>query len=372
VPLPTGLKFKDRHAYHEGRHYFQCNRGHKRIRLQFISKADYERARAQHDAEAHDVERSWQRAPGVTRITVGSLVEDFNDHIHKLYLAGKRSRATVLGYEGIGRMLVSGFGELTHIETIDRQAVSDYIEWRRSRKPDRGWRTPTGGAVIAKELTALRTMLHWKTGYFPPWAVPLDEIRPKKRKARSYTVDQLVRFVRSMPEGSVERGVCTLKLHTGLRSVEIFSLRVGDVDLPNRRIEFILRNKKGNDEESFAILTETVVEAIAPLMKGKRKGELVFTLRNGAPLTHWSLRKRLAAASRKAKITPPIVAIGAFRAEAITALSETEGMELHEISQAIDHKSVKTTEKHYVRRKAAAVERRKARMATALEERIPL
>lgn len=364
---PLGLKYHDRIALKGKAAYFVCARaGHKKLHRVFRSKRESEEYRAAHDTAIHsrlltDLGIPQRRASDV--VTLGEACREYVAHIERLEIDGLRDPATTLFYRSVTAFVIEGFGDDTPMSLIDRSAVAAYTQWRRKR-------TTTGGARIIKELKAIQTIARWKLGAPLPWTVPHSEIRPVRRALKMVDPALIRRFIAHLPAGSVERAYAIVKLHTGMREVELRNLTVGAVDLADRSLSFILHNKGGGAHELHSLpLTNDAVRALRPLVnrKKRRVSEWVFTVR-GRKLQHTTLRKRFIAASKAAGIEPPIESIGSFRHAAVTIASDAVGVE--RVSRAIGHRSVRTTE-GYLRGQASEMKLRRV-VTNAIARGLPV
>lgn len=366
---PLGLKYKSRIATRDGRAYFVCARsGHGKIFRAFRSKKDAEEYRAVHDTVNHsrilrDLGIPQRDSASIPDVTLGDAFDEYIKHLERLEVDGLRDPGTVQYYRGIQGFLVEGFGHGAPLALIDRAAISVYTQWRRKR-------TDTRGARIVKELKALQTVARWKLGAPLPWTIPHAEIRPVKRQQKTVDPSQIRQFIEAMPPRSIERAYAVVKLHTGMREVELRNLTVGAVDLGKRTVSFLLHNKGGGAHELHVLpLTDDAVAVLRPLVnrKKRRVSEWVFTIQ-GRKLQYSSLRKRFIAASENAGISPPIESIGAFRHAAVTIATNTMGIE--QVSRAIGHRSVRTTE-GYLRGQASEMKRRR-QVTEAIAKGLPV
>jgi integrase len=92
--------------------------------------------------------------------------------------------------------------------------------------------------------------------------------------------------------------------HTGMRWSEATALQVHDVDPMTRRIrvvrawkrtsssDFYLGEPKSRRSRRTIIVSQAVIDALLPLIVGKRPAEFVFTTRYGRPVRHNNFRNR--------------------------------------------------------------------------------
>lgn len=381
MPFPK-LNFADRIGVESpDRIWIQCVRTpHARIRKLFGSEEEARRWLAEHDRKHHT--RAIEPTPvRHEEFTLKMLADVYIAHGRELMHLGDRDPKTIKFYEQCTRFLLAFFGPDYPVQRIDRHRISQYIVWRKKE-------FGTEGACVQKEISLLQTMYTWRFGIGLPWTLKAfkSEIRPKKREKRLYTKEEIQEFISAMEEGSLERAFTVMKYHTGLRNEELYNLRVQDVDLLSDPpvVTYQLRNKGAAKRREFMVLTPSVVRAITPMLRRKRPGDLVFTM-HGRQLQGTSLRKRFMAASarvnearakalgrelREEERFPLVQSVADFRAEMMTELADTLGIET--VSRGIAHNSVATTERHYWRKRIAENLKRRQVMAETMEKNAPV
>jgi integrase len=349
MALPSGLKFKDRIALSpDGGYWFQCQKRH-RVRKFFRHKADAVAFRAAHDATEHT---SLLHQLGIQRIgehRLGDAARSRLAQLEEMERHGKRDPKTLKYYRDCFGWLVRFFGDAATLENITQEEINRYPSWRASVSASQGER-------IRKDLRAL-AMLYRKNRISRKWDIPFEDIRPERRSKRVYTPAEIRTFVAALPEGSVERVFVYLKIRTYLRNEELYNLRVENVDVENRELHFILRNKSPFGTPKFHVqpVTDDVIEEVKPYLAGKGPRDYVMTLR-GRKLGESSLRKRLLAASRRmneARVAaglptlPAITALKDLRTTGITLATGVTG-NIKAVSEFVGHESVTTTELYKV------------------------
>lgn len=173
-------------------------------------------------------------------------------------------------------------------------------------------------------------------------------------------------FVQALPAGSVEQLAVMVLFVTGCRESELFALRREDVDLEASAIK--IRSRKTGGPPRVIPLDPRVIEMLRPWLDGD--GPLL-TLDGTSPLAETSLRKRLQAVCRAAKI-PAVHSLGWVRNQAATAAVEAgEGLDV--ASRALGHSDPSITRRHYDRAEMVDARRRfsEARAAEYLEAQDP-
>ena len=343
MPWPSDIVIRNRRGKHKNRFAFVCGRnGHKYVRKMFRSEGERETYIHKHDELLH-FEEFTTVAQGVndTGATLAELIEGYGKHMTTLVERGARNQRSIEWYERtIWPPLLEGLGAHFVPSRVNKAIISGYITWRFANAPT------TNGAVIIKELKALQTLLRWAEIPFA-WKVPLDEIRirrPKKKakkKPVEVTPEVIGRLLRAMRSDSLEYAVSMTKLLTGMRTVEVLDLRVGQIDFRHHLIHYTLKSKI-NEYEHIAYITPDLAKILkvwafqqeSAAGRTKGKDDHVFLIETAArgraagrgipkvrPLTDRTLRKRLIRASEAATppIDPPIENFKHFRHEAITA-----------------------------------------------------
>jgi hypothetical protein len=358
MPYPTKLRFVDRHAQKNGKHYFRCSRSkghppdHPDFRLQFRTRSDYERGALRHDARFHDRDLARQLGIGISP-TLGELVTTFLDRLDARRRAGEADPKTLLYYQAVCRHILTHLGVNTESDLIDSATIMRYVDARRKEEPAKG-KQKSAGARIRKEVSALGTIFR-DSGIPVRWALRRDAIRSPKKIRQEIGVDLIRHFIAAMKPTSIEWKFCVVKFATALRNEELYAANVADVDLAGRVLVYTLKNKRGERLQHAAALNDLAAAAIAPLLAARPPDAPLFTL-GGRRLTYTSLRKRFLRASERAtatlRKTDPaaaaisITAVGSFRREAGSAVME-ELQSTYPVTEHFGHRTEQTTRKHY-------------------------
>jgi integrase len=340
---PPGLKFSDRIAPYEDGHYFFCQRaGHSPLlRLIPGMKKDAEAFRSAHDTAYHNMLLRHVGLKPAQLITVHRLCAEWLKHVQKLEIEGDLNHQTTAHYEYTCDILKEAFSRGERAGDLDPSRISRFVHWMKEN------RKKSKGPLTVKCLQTLRTMLAWKH-IEPLWSIPYREIRPESVEQRDdLGPDLIARFIAHLPYGSLEHAVAAMKAHTGMRNIEIYEARVGDIDIEEKVIEPLLFNKTAKRKKRHVYpLTDELTEVLRPFVEGKPDDALLFTI-EGRKLRKESLRGRFIKASTAAEIDPPIRAIKEIRHEVVTVI--TDELDLGTASKWIGHDSEKTTKRFYYR-----------------------
>lgn len=344
MPLPSGLTYKDRigKPARGPERWFVCQADHgqrSRVVKKCRSQTLAEKFRESHDRRYHG------RSGPLARVSVHEALDDLVAHVAELVKLGRRDHKTAFFYGEIIKPLKAFFAVNREADSLVPKDVSSYVTWRLAGTLNRS-RQRTRGARIIKELKALRTALRREGIAVRHWRIPLDEIRAEKKERRVLTPEQIRAFVAALPRGSVQRACAVVKLRTAVRDVELYSLRVGDVDMRRGVMVIHLHNKRGAPKPHAFPMTDDVAKAIAPFLKRKAPDALVFTGPKGEPLAFDSFRVQFRQASRRAGIDPPLESIAPFRHHAITYAANQLGVGI--VSRSIGHKSESTTQRYLI------------------------
>lgn len=356
MPLPPGLKFRDRVASTDDAGYFACQRaGHRRVSRSFPSERAAREFRTAHDATFHSRLLSDLGITPVANVSLTEAIEDWRKHIRALEKEGKRSPKTSQHYEMVCDYLARAIAEF-NIRTANEltpERVSQLVRWFDKN-------TDTEGALIVKSLSALKTIARWK-GQRADWKIPHDEIQAKKRTKKDLDSETIVKLIGAMPAGSVEEAAAYLKARTGARDIEIYDARKEDFDLQVGVFAPELHAKRGKKKRHAYALTADAIEKIRPFVNKAKPGRRVFVDESGKALTQESMRPRVRAAAKRAgfvalkkdrKKKKP-VRIGAIdslaqiRAEVVTIIEGESSIE--DAARHIGHASPKTSERWYVK-----------------------
>lgn len=239
-------------------------------------------------------------------------------HIRNLYKAQKLSEAA-LGPE--------------RLVPLTRDDLVQLASYARSH-------TKTAGDAIVRTYRLLHAA-HKRADL--DMASPPDIIVERKGR-RILSPAQFRAFLEELPDGSCERLAVILAYVTGCRESELIALLRSDVDLEAGLVT--IRSRKTGGPPRVIPIGQRIVEMVRAFRPGDPETAPLLTL-DGAPLRETSLRKRLQAASRAAKI-PTVHTLGWVRNQAATAAVEAgEGLDV--ASRALGHADPSVTRRHYDR-----------------------
>jgi integrase len=366
MPLPAGLKYRDRIAKGtDGRYYVLCQRQpHPRTLRMFRHLKDARAWRTEHDYGHHTARGAATIAPVEERLE--TLCDDYLAHIEALVDRGKRDRQTAQHYRYCLRYIKAGLAWLgvSCPSDVTQDRISGYVAWRWEQPghPHNGCKTE--GARIVKELKALITVLRWESIVIT-FRVPIDEIGAVHAERVHQPTETIKAFLQAMPCDSVEYAFALLKIRSGIRNRELHLLHVSDIERETGIVNFTLRNKK-HPVAHRIVLTDHTLSILAPHMAGKSPDDYLFTVR-GRPLGPRTLTERFRKASIRAGINPPITAIGSFRHVALTLAANSLGVAA--VSRAVGHRSEQTTQGYMLDDGSLEIKRR---VAQILEEALPV
>ena len=246
---------------------------------------------------------------------------------------------TIRAFTQLCKTIRKGLGDARRVP-LAREDLVEFASWARDH-------TKTKGDLIRRAFIVIRTA-HKRANLPRPDAPDVrfergSRIRPKPAVA--------LRFVDALTWGSPERTAAELVLYTAGRLEELLRLRVGDVDLKAKILRTETRKGPRGGRKATVLYPiakglQRVLEAAVP--PGAPPDRHVVLLRRHAIKSAAPLRKRLIAASARAKIDPPITSLAWLRNFALSALVEAK-IPVEVASRAAGHASVRTTEGHYVR-----------------------
>jgi integrase len=144
------------------------------------------------------------------------------------------------------------------------------------------------------------------------------------------------------------RALCVLGIRTGLRIGELFALRWGDVDFPNRKVHVrravykgIETTPKGGQARDVPMTRQTV-EALEAIRSDRAEG-YVFANSDGSPHGRGEERKHLQAIARAAGVKPHGVHVLRPTFGSHCAM---RGVSLREIQALMGHSSITVTERY--------------------------
>jgi integrase len=202
-------------------------------------------------------------------------------------------------------------------DEVDNRWVSLYVTWRISFRLSRLARRQATQVMARKDLEKLAAVYAY-AGVSRSWSIP--KRMPRQHGKRVLDPVQMFAFLDAMKVGSLERTVAETAIATGLRPSDLWSLRRDQVSLPDG----LIRTKTAKTGAVVVVpLTDDLVEHIRAWLSNPERVEgihgLLFTLQ-GRKVNNFTLRRRFAAASRVAGITPIVEFIGSARNYFIAAL----------------------------------------------------
>lgn len=385
MSIPKGLKFENRLAKYGEGWLFVCQRKkgipkHPPIQkfLPTSFKTDAESFRAAHDTAFHSPLFAHVGFEPAKNIAIKQLCKDWLDHVAELEKDGDMHPSTVRHYFYCCDNLIVPAFEKIHVRTVrelDPSTVSASVRWMKHN-------TNSEGASITKALTALRTMIRWR-GLRCDWVIPSREIHAKRREKRDLDAKTVVRFIRAMPPGTLERAAAVLKARTGARDIEIYDARKDEftfgltAKIDGKHVVFGLfapmLHSKRRQKPHVYVLTADVVSEIAPLVQAAPAGGRVFRwVESDRRVTADGMRKRYIRASKLAGIDPPIQSLAPIRSEVVTIVADEAGLK-HASEHVTAHAKQATTEKWYYKFKVTPkkIESR-LRIANMLAKSVPL
>lgn len=248
-------------------------------------------------------------------------------------------KETIRAFTQLCHTIRRGLGDARRVP-LAREDLVEFASWARLH-------TKTRGDLIRRAFVVIRTA-HKRSNLPRPEAPDVrfergSRIRPAPAVA--------LRFVDALTWGSPERTAAELVLYTAGRLEELLRLRVTDVDLQAG----ILRTetRKGPRGGRKATVLYPIAEGLRRVLEAAVPPDAPpdrhVVLLRGHPIKDAApLRKRLLAASARAKVDPPITSLAWLRNFALSALVEAK-VPVEVASRAAGHASVRTTEVHYVR-----------------------
>lgn len=179
-----------------------------------------------------------------------TLTKYFSE-VHKAYISeqiatGALMETTIKSYKSGIRYFLSYLEECGHttFETVDKPCVSAFVPWISERLP--------GGLHTA--LPSVRSFfrfLNEHETFRQDWDMSLRIVLARKRKVQpGFTQEEIDRMLsvskNSRVCGKRNYAILVLAANTGLRSVDIIHLRLGDVDWRKNEIR-ILQHKTDNE-----------------------------------------------------------------------------------------------------------------------------
>lgn len=217
--------------------------------------------------------------------------------------------------------LLDGIGKSTLINKITNTMVSEFVAKRRAR---------VSAGAVNRELTLLRAVLNWSRIKYDQPIANLDWKRHRltepPARTRYLSVAECADLIEKA-HASI-KPIIILAVNTGLRKGNLLNLKWSEVDLPNRRVNLVV---KGNKRHSVRLNQEAFL-ALANI-EG-RKGKVFETT---------NFRKRWMLALTEAEIED-------FRfhdlRHTFASWALMAGARLIEVCQALGHSDITVTQRY--------------------------
>lgn len=293
-----------------------------------------------------------------------TLRELLNDRLGDMRAAG-RAKETVRAYTNLANTICRGLGEHRRVPL----SYADMVDFMRWATIEHG--TKTEGDLIQRAFIFIRTA-HKKAHPEPLTRPECPEVRVRRGHRIRPPVDVAIRFVNALLWGSPERTLAEIMLFTGARLEEVCRLQVEDVDFDAGILRTENRKLRSGPEtvehplepELVRVLEAAIPPDAAPTLPVVRMGT-DREVESASPF-----RKRLVAASKRAKIEPPITSLAWIRNFALSRAVDA-GIPIEVLSRLAGHASVTTTERHYVSTKMWPQRKLAARTFAALRSGVP-
>ncbi len=274
------------------------------------------------------------------------MITQIDDFLSDLRLRRGASSHTVDNYRRDLVHLTDWLGQCgaTEWSSVDRAIVRRWITWMHGE----GY----APASISRKLSALRSFFRYLVREGRITASPLLLVpAPKGRHTLPtvLTAEEVERLIlapdQATPLGARDRCLFEVLYATGLRVSELLSLRLLDVDWPQRSMRVL---GKGN-KERIVLLGDLAVDALEAYVHSSRpvllragSCDALFVSHLGTPLSvrgfHAVLQSYVAAAGISRHITPHTL-----RHSFATHLLEG-GADLRTVQELLGHASVSTTQ----------------------------
>lgn len=309
---------------------YWCKPGTRRVRRKSTHTEDLEQAKQRLIEFVHEKQRPSEQSPAHV-----SIHDALNEYVERT-LDGKASQRKAFGIlrrwcEFLCASEVSFVSEFT-LDVQDR-----YIEWRRRELRRNGH--DGLNSTIQRELTVLRAALKefWRRGYLA--SVPYVRTLPQPpARSRYLTRDEFQRLYRECRESHLQLFVLTA-IHTLQRPGAILGLRTGQVDLVQRKIDFLpAESVQSRKRKPVVPITESLHRPLEKAIGESRSGYVIEF--KGKPIK--SIRRSFNNARARAGLGPDVSPY-TLRHTGATLLASV-GVELRQIAGMLGHSELKTTE----------------------------
>ena len=192
--------------------------------------------------------------------------------------------------------LVPFFGRM-RLDSIDPAHIEQY----KASKLNVGLKAKTINNHLGVLAKCLNTAVEWKRC---PTPVRAKRLRMPATPFKFLTPEESSRLLASW--GSIEwQAMAQVALHTGLRLGELFGLRWQDIDIENRQLtvrQSIVNGVVGVPKNYRERTIPLTVDAMAAIANLPRRGDLVFTRKDGGALSRGMSQNAIKHACRRAGI----------------------------------------------------------------------
>src|SRR2546428_790409 len=222
-----------------------------------------------------------------------AVTESFLVHRHDLSQATQQNYG--LQFRLYDRWVAAQLGRPTRVEDVEPGTVNAYLEHRRTTV------SAQSAHAAWKALRSLATFLAERRILSDRGGSALQHIRAPRIKdepRRALTDDELLRLLAHAAQGETgqrDRAIVMTLLVCGIRRGELCGLRLGDVDLRERRLHVRAATSKSGEPRDVTLHLDAAKE-LDTYINDVRNGDVdseaaLFTDRTGAALTGNAVRK---------------------------------------------------------------------------------
>lgn len=232
--------------------------------------------------------------------------------------------------------------DIVYLQEFNLDAQERFIAWRRGQLMAKGYKASNG--TMNRDFSVIKAALGlaYRRGVIA--SVPYMSMLPSPpARDRFLTPDECKRLLDACERRYVRRFVL-LMLHTLQRPKAVFGLRIEQVDLHNRRIDFLSPGMvQTSKRRPIVPITPTLAVELEDAIAESRSGYIIE--KDGLPLL--SMRKAFAAAVHRAglkNVTPYVL-----RHTGATILA-AGGVPMYQIASMLGHTTQRTTDVYVKRR----------------------